>query len=220
MKNTQPSILKSEMVFIAGSTGSGKSVLAEIYLAGSDFPHVVKLDTKGEFYERREKGEPVWRGLEEGKDYTVCFHLKDVERATTKKIIYVPSFDEQEIPYYDSLMKWIYERENTILWIDELMSVAESPLRYPKYLKALLSRGRSKNCGVWSLTQRPKEIPSIVMANSTHFFIFNLNLPQDRESLVKVTDQKEFMTKPKKHHFWYWKLGNTNPVLATLKLRE
>src|SRR3954462_5958765 len=146
MKNTQPSILKSEMVFIAGSTGSGKSILAEIYLAGSDFSHVVKLDTKGEYYERREQGEPVWRGLEEGKDYTVCFTLKEVERATTKKIIYVPNFDEQEIPYYDSLMKWVYERGNTVLWIDELMSVAESALRYPKHLKALLSRGRSKNC--------------------------------------------------------------------------
>lgn len=215
----EPTILTSEHVFTAGSTGSGKSVLAEIYLAGKNFPYVVKLDTKGEYYERKAAGFPAWRGLEENKDYTVIFKLKEIDRVQTKKIIYVPDFEEQELSYYDALCKWIYERENTVLWIDELMSVAENAHRYPRHLKALLTRGRSKNCGVWSLTQRPSEIPSIIMANSTHFFIFNLNLPQDRDKLIKVTDQKEFIQKPEKYHFWYYKLGNTKPVLATLKMR-
>jgi type IV secretory pathway VirB4 component len=217
--NSSPRILKSEHVFIAGSTGSGKSQLAEIYLAGQDFPYVVKLDTKGEYYERVADNKPVWRGLVEDKDYTVIFRLKDLDQVTTKKIIYVPDFEEQEIGFYDSLMKWIYERQNTTLWIDELMSVAENPLRYPRYLKALMTRGRSRNCAVWSLTQRPTEIPSIIMANSTHFFIFNLNLPQDREKLVKVTDQKHFIQKPQKYHFWYYKIGHNNPILATLKIK-
>jgi hypothetical protein len=215
-----PEILTSEHCFCAGSTGSGKSVLAEVYLAGSSFPYVVKLDTKGEYYERKMQGLPVWRGLTEGKDYEVVFKLKDLDRVTTKKIIYVPDFEEQEIPFYDSFFKWCYERENTTIWIDELMSVAESPLRYPRFLKACLTRGRSKNVSVWSLTQRPTEIPSIIMANCTHFFIFNLNLPQDREKLVKVTDQKDFLIKPQKHHFWYYKIGNNKPVLATLNLKE
>jgi hypothetical protein len=216
MTTKSPKILTSEHTFIAGSTGSGKSQLAEIYLAG--FEYVVKLDTKGEYYERVREGKAVWRGLTENKDYTVVFHLRDLDQVTTKKIIYVPSFEEQEIEFYDSLMKWIYERENTTLWIDELMSVADNPHRYPRYLKALLTRGRSKNCGVWSLTQRPTEIPSIIMANSTHFFIFNLNLPQDREKIVKITDQREFIQKPDKYHFWYYKIGHNKPVLATLKI--
>jgi hypothetical protein len=220
MKNETPKILRSEHVFVAGSTGSGKSVMAEIYLAGKDFPFVLKLDTKGEYYERKAAGIPVWRGLEEGKDYEVVFKLKDVERTTAKKIIYVPDFSEQETPFYDALFKWIYERENTTLWIDELMSVAESAHRYPKYLKALLTRGRSRACAVWALTQRPSDIPSIIMANSTHFFIFSLNLPQDREKLVKVTDQREFFIKPKRHYFYYYKIGNNKPVLATLNLKK
>lgn len=217
---SQPNILTSEHVFIAGSTGSGKSQLAEIYLAGKDFPYVVKLDTKGEYFERLAENKEVWRGLEENVDYTVVFRLKDLDEVTTKKIIYVPDFEEQEIGFYDSLMKWVYERTNTTLWVDELMSVAENPLRYPRYLKALMTRGRSRKCSVWALTQRPKEIPSIIMANSSHFYIFNLNLPQDRETLVKVTDQKEFMQKPQKYHFWYYKIGHNKPILATLKLRK
>ncbi|EIT6323210.1 type IV secretion system DNA-binding domain-containing protein, partial [Salmonella enterica] len=47
-------ILDTEHVFIAGQTGTGKSVLAESYLAG--FKRVLKMDTKGEYYERLEKG--------------------------------------------------------------------------------------------------------------------------------------------------------------------
>jgi hypothetical protein len=47
-----------------------------------------------------------------------------------------------------------------------------------------------------------------------------MNLESDRIKLVKMTDQKEFLIKPEKYHFWFYKLGNNKPVLATLKLRE
>jgi len=47
-----------------------------------------------------------------------------------------------------------------------------------------------------------------------------MNLESDRIKLVKMTDQKEFMIKPQKYYFWFYKLGNNKPVLATLKLRE
>ena len=40
-------IKSSEHVFIAGRTGSGKTFLAETYLAS--FPNVIVLDTKGFF---------------------------------------------------------------------------------------------------------------------------------------------------------------------------
>jgi ABC-type glutathione transport system ATPase component len=79
-------IKTDEHVFIPGMTGSGKSVLAEVYLAG--FMNVVKLDTKGEVYERRKKREKVWRGLEEGKDFTVVEYLADLPEVKTPKIIY------------------------------------------------------------------------------------------------------------------------------------
>ncbi|PAE46611.1 hypothetical protein CHH95_21655, partial [Bacillus licheniformis] len=115
----RPTIDDDEHVFICGQTGTGKSVAAEVYLAGKD--HVVKLDTKGEVYERRKKGLNLWRGLTEGKDFTVVHHLEDVMEVETPKIIYCPVADELEPEYYEALMEWVYKRENTILWIDELM---------------------------------------------------------------------------------------------------
>lgn len=211
-----PRIDTDEHVFICGQTGTGKSVVAEVYLAGYD--HVVKLDTKGEYYERKKKKQPIWRGLEEGKDFTVVFHLKDVEKAKTGKIIYVPSPEEMNEEYYDSLMKWVYKRENTILWIDELMEVAPSPVRYPFHLKALYTRGRSKEAVVWACTQRPTDIPVICMTNSTHYFIFTMQNPDDRHKLVRATGMPQFMEQPYGHNFWYWKIGNDAPVKAKLNL--
>jgi hypothetical protein len=211
-----PHIATDEHVFIAGQTGTGKSLIAEIYLAGYDY--VVKLDTKGEYYERKKKKEPIWRGLTENKDYTVIFHLKDVDQVKTPKIIYVPSFDEQTQEYYNALMKWVYERENTILWIDELMSIADNHIKYPLYLKALMTRGRSKNAAVWALTQRPSDIPSIVLANSSRYFVFTMQLPQDRKKIADATGIPDFLEQPKGHNFWYFKVGNDHAVKARLKL--
>lgn len=209
-------INSDEHVFICGKTGSGKSVVAEVYLAGDD--SVIKLDTKGEYYERQKKGIPAWRGLVEGRDYTVIFKLADIDKAPTKKIMYVPDMSELNQEHYDALFKWIYDREDTRLWIDELMEVAPSPTKYPYHLKALYTRGRSKEATVWACTQRPSEIPSIVFGMSTHFFIFNMSLPQDREKLVKATGMIEFYDRPEGHEFWYWRDGSDEPILAQLNL--
>jgi hypothetical protein len=208
-----PLIGTDEHVFIPGKTGSGKSFLAEVYLRG--FTHVVKLDTKGEVFERRKKKQPIWSGLQEGKDFTVIERLQEIDKVKTPKIIYAPIFEEQTLEYYDSLLKWVYLRENTTIWIDELMSIAEVS-KYPPYLKACMTRGRSKDVSVWALTQRPMDIPTIVLANTTHFFVFNLNLPQDRKKMAETTGMMEFLESPGYRNFWYYKDGEEEAVKATL----
>ncbi len=213
-------ISRSEHVFIAGGTGTGKSALVEIYLAGENYPYVVKLDTKGEVFERKAAGLPVWKGLEEGEDFEIVYRLKDLETATKNKIIYCPDYDEQEMIFYDAFFKWCYERQNTTIWIDELMSICDNPHRMPRMLKAIYTRGRSRLTTCWSCSQRESEIQNIILANTQVFFIFTMNLESDRKKLVMMTDQKEFMIKPEKYYFWFYKLGNNNPVLATLKMRE
>jgi ABC-type dipeptide/oligopeptide/nickel transport system ATPase component len=209
-------IQNDEHVLVVGSTGSGKSFLVESYLAG--FQHVVKLDTKGEYYERKRDDVSAWTGLIEGEDFDVIFHLSEIDKIQTEKIIYVPDFEEQTSDYYNAFFQWCYERQNTTVWIDELMSIAESPQRYPKYLKAIATRGRSRNVSMWSLSQRPSDIPTIIPANITHFFAFNLNLPTDREKMVKLTGHEQFLEKPGDFNFWYFKNGSNNPIRARLKV--
>ena len=223
MRKATANIGLDEHVVVLGKTGTGKSLLTEVYLAGSDFPYVVMLDTKGQVYERRKKRKPLWRGLKEGKDFTVVEKLQNLDDVETPNIIYAPIWEEQNEDYYNSLMEWVYRRENTTLWIDETMEVAPSAMKYPPYLKGIETRGRSKNVATWSCSQRSIDIPSIILANADHFFVFDLNQPQDRKKLADATGIMEFMDKPssvsgQKYSFWYANIADSSATLGKLDL--
>lgn len=201
-------ILPSEHVFVAGQTGGGKSFLTEIYL--SNFPHVVMLDTKGEMLQRKTEGKKLWKGVPD-KEVELIEHLSDLDYVDTPKIIYSPSFEELNEEYYNEFFRWAYFRQNTTVWVDEAMSVSKNSQTIPEFYKAILTRGRSRNTSVWSLTQRPVGLAPIIMSQSTHYFIFNLQLNQDREKVADVTGAPEFYEKPsqgkQKYLFWYFKDG-------------
>lgn len=208
------SIPTDKHVLVCGMTGSGKSFLAENYLRGYDY--VVKLDTKNETGERYREGKSPWDGLREGRDFSVVSSLEQLDDIDTRKIIYTPSFDEQNEETFNSFFRWCFQRENTIIWIDELMSVG-TVQRYPRELGRIMQQGRSKNVGVWACTQRPSGIPSIVPANSSYFFTFNLTLPQDRKKLVETTGMTELYDRPGGYKFWFYRVGDERPVKAVLE---
>ena len=212
-------IKQSEHVFIAGKTGTGKSMLAEIYLAG--FPRVVKLDTKNEAEERREKGKPLWRGLEEYVDFEVCETLEEVKHSEFHHIIYVPKPEEMNMEGYNAFLEWAYNEKQITVWIDELMSVCESVQKYPPAIKTICTRGRSRSVQLVACTQRTLDNPTIILANTTHYFIFPLGLDQDRKKVAIATGQPALLEVPDKqdkHVFWYYRDGSDNPTRAKLKL--
>ena len=200
-------------VLITGMTGTGKSFLAERYLTGYDY--VVKLDTKGETDERLRAGLSAWEGLEIGKDFSIVRHIDLLDDCDTDKIIYVPSYDKQNEETFNLFFRWIFERENTIVWVDELMSLGTA-MRYPKELGRIYQQGRSKNVAVWACSQRPSGIPLIVGANSSYFFVFDMALPQDRKRMVEVTGMPELMEMPNGYNFWFYKMGDHKAVKAVL----
>lgn len=200
-------------VLICGMTGTGKSYLAENYLRG--YEYVVKLDTKDETGERQREGLSPWNGLKEGRDFSVVRDFEQLDEVETKKIIYVPDFDMQTEDEFNRFFRWVFQRENTLVWIDELMSVG-TVARYPKELGRIMQQGRSKNVGVWACTQRPSGIPAIVPANSTYFFVFNMTLPQDRKKLVETTGQPDLNERPGGYNFWFYRVGDERPVKAVL----
>lgn len=200
-------------VLVVGATGTGKSFLAEQYLKG--YKYVVKLDTKDETSERRREQKSPWDGLEEGKDFTVSHRFNELDEIETDKIIYVPPYEEQTRENFNAFFNWIFERQNTILWIDELMSVG-SVNSYPWSLGRLYQQGRSKGVGIWACSQRPSSIPSIVPANSSYYFVFNLYLKADRKRIVDSTGMDQFNDIPEGHNFWYYKMGDEEPIKAVL----
>ena len=214
MSKEMNSIPTNKHVLICGMTGTGKSFLCENYLR--NYEYVVKLDTKNETDERYLDNRSAWEGLEEGKDFTVVRKLEDLDTVETKKIIYVPDYDEQTIDNFNQFFRWIFERGNTILWIDELMSIGTAT-SYPKELGRLLTQARSKNVGVWMCTQRPSGIPLICTANTSYIFAFACALPADRKRLVETSGIPRMVEMPEGYNFWYYKMGERDCTLAVLK---
>jgi DNA helicase HerA-like ATPase len=198
----------NEHVFIPGKTGTGKTFLARKYLAG--YENVVAIDTKGML---------DWPEIPR-RELTIVTRLKDLPEVETKKIIYRPVWQEMTQEIFNEFFKWCYLRRNTIVWIDEAMSITPSPFKIPDYYKAILTRGRERNTSVWSLTQRPSGIAQVIMSEATHFFVFDLNLPQDREKLVEVTGAPELSKKPGKYIFWYFHVEKETAWKAKLVQRK
>ena len=214
-----PNIKDSEHVFICGGTGSGKSVLADVYSAGMS-ETVIKIDIKDDTYARRLKGEPLWRGLVENQDFEVVNSLEAVKRSEFKKIIYVPPYNEQEPEFYNELAQYVYTEGNTRLWIDELMLFADGTFtsKIP-FLKAILVSGRSRSSTVMMCTQRPLGIPGICIANSQHFFVFRMNNEQDRKKMADVTGCPSFLEPPPKYAFWYYREGDEISTVKQWRLK-
>ena len=199
-------IKDSEHMFICGGTGSGKSVLAEVYCAG--FDRIIKVDIKDEVTARRNAGEALWRGLVENEDFEVVYSLEAVKNSEFGRIIYVVPFEEQDLDHYDDLCLYVYQQGNMRLWVDELMLFTEGAMRYPKYMKAILVSGRSRNATLTMCTQRPMGIPAICIANSQHFFVFTMNNDQDRKKMADVTGCRKLLEPPPKYAFWYYREGD------------
>lgn len=214
---SQIQIKPSEHVLITGTTGTGKSTFAELYLANYDY--VVKLDTKNEYEERRNTGESAWHGLTEGVDFQVVTHLEDIIHVETPKIIYAPVFEELNEDFYDEFFRWCFERQNNIVWVDELLSVVNFQRMTPNH-RRIMTQGRSKNVGCWNCTQRPSGIPMIIPANTTHYITYYLNWLEDRKKMYSFTGCKDLLQPLKKdnYEFYYCKAGHESAVKAKLKL--
>lgn len=212
----QINIGMDEHVFVCGGTGSGKTMLCECYLANVD-SMVIKLDTKLEALEKLKKGKDVWYSLK-NEDVQIIERLEELPNVTKNRVIYCPVTEEMNHDFYNALGDWVYEKGNCILWIDEMMSVADSPLKYPFSIKKLYTRGRFINAVCWTCTQRPMDIPTTCIANSQHFFIFNTPLPQDRKKLVDSTGCSDFWDLMPKYVFQYSTIGAEKAVKAKLKL--
>jgi len=192
-------------VFIAGRNGSGKTYLARNYLAG--YMNVFCLDIKGTL---------TWPEVPK-EQLTIVKHLKDVYRCKTQKCIYKPVPEEMTDEFYNNFFKFIYTRENTIVWVDEVMGVTPNPHKIPFWYRAILTRGRELGVAAWSLSQRPSGINLLPISEARHFLAFDLNLEEDRKRMAKTSGAPEFFDKPGKFKFWYYNVENDNAILAKLK---
>lgn len=194
-------IKTGDHVFLVGTTGSGKTHLARIMLA--PLTYLVILDPKHQFSWDQTKL-PYGRGI-------MTQNPREVVQYTEKEpIIYRPD-SGQLAAGIGWFWEWIWRRENTYLYIDEILPVCPKPMSPPFGLLKLYQMGRSRNISVIAATQRPSRVPLVCITEATHDFIFRLRNIEDRKRMAAYTDNKTLLDPPTGHEFWYY--GDREQIL-------
>ena len=165
----------SHRVVIVGTTGSGKTTAARMFVRRAQqlWPHVAiyALDSKcaGDFdrWPGRVPGDdvpPIIRGADGGVQVWQPKHnrILDAYSAWMERIL---EGHDRERP--------------ALVLIDELSSVAPSRERYADGLELLLKQGRGKAVSVIALTQNAVGIPPDVLGQTTHLMRFRLQRDTD-----------------------------------------
>lgn len=203
-------ILPSERVVDVGKTGSGKSYLASRYTLA--YENVICLDTKGDSL-TREGLKKLWpHAVAAGIKVPIFTRLAELQKFRGGRAVYAPEPQEMRWEYFDAFFWWIYERKNTVCWVDEVYSVTQGQEITPGH-QACLTRGRSRGVGMWNCTQRPKNIPNVIFSESEHFFVFRLLLGTDRKKVAEWAGEEVMTPPPGEHGFWYYGIHMDRPVL-------
>jgi ABC-type dipeptide/oligopeptide/nickel transport system ATPase component len=184
----------TERGVIVGMTGSGKTVLAKQLLQCAR-SHVVVYDAKGLIH---------WPGYARYTSLRELTTLNKRDVENRPRIIYAPNHFELDNPeVIDAFFSWIYNRKNTTLYVDEVYSVVRGE-SIPHYYNAVLTRGRELGISTISSTQRPKKIPQVVLSESENYYVFRLQLPQDRQRVREIVAlSNERMLALNKHEFFF-----------------
>jgi energy-coupling factor transporter ATP-binding protein EcfA2 len=195
-------ILTNQRVFICGQTGSGKSFLASHLTQLIKETRLVVLDPKGEIdplkWNLEGWTEESKRRLQGGE--LVRLHALLKENADPRT-------------YWLSIMEDCYKAGNLVIYIDESYLANGGPTTTPPpIVNTLYALGRSFGIGVWAVSQRPTWIPIIQMSESQHFFVFRLNMPDDRRRMAEITGMPELEEQIYDDHgFWYARSGDRTP---------
>jgi hypothetical protein len=211
---------REEHGFICGATGGGKSVLAQFLVNDPDKPHSVVYDPK----HSRTLGEwrnqtIVYSSFNDPRDARFGLPIQLVE-CDAPRILYRPSLEEAEDRgQQEAFFRWVYWREHCRVYVDECSALLGDSAPN-QYLKGCLTRGRELGISTLCATQRPVSIPLITMSEASRFYIFRLNLEEDRRRIAKITgiSDEEQLTLRRYEFFYFDMAGQRSSQKLTLDL--
>ncbi len=174
-------IQTNDRIFICGMTGSGKSEFAKKLLPF--YPRVV-------FYDLEFANNDLIKQYHFTPVQTPEMLITYIQRGK-KRILYQPAEgdDVNEIREFNSVCEIVYKTGNIGFMIDELSNFM-SGQKAPYWFRRIQQVGRKHGVGCISLTQRPKDIPQILLSESEYKFVFRLELEQDCEKIESICGKR------------------------------
>ena len=203
VRNPFPLPRQGEHVAIFGMTGSGKTYLASRLVNRAKY--VVCLDTKRTM--DLPENQKLWRAT----GYQFFEDFDELKRAGSKgvqRLVYQPDQTEfakrsDELERFDEFFHWIYNRKNTLAYIDEAFLVCDGNY-IPRYYRACLTQGRELGISCYAASQRPVSISQLILSETSHVFSFRLRMEQDREKLSATLGYDvDFLRTVPKRYFYY-----------------
>lgn len=168
--------------FIVGENGFGKTELARRIIEDRFKKRSVVYDPK---HSRNISG---WKDTGH-----VFFYSQDAiarnewAKKRAARIIYRPPLSEiDDVHAQDEIFRWVFERGGTRLYVDECSSLLGES-RPSRYFKFCLTQGRELGLSILCATQRPASIPIITMSEASKFYLFHLNMEEDKARMAKIT---------------------------------
>lgn len=199
---------RDEHCFICGLTGSGKSELAQ-HLVNDRFKrYSVVYDPK------HSPTVTKWEGQ------TYIYSWEELIRSRDRRIVYRPQkrpyefegrlVDESEDPRrQDEFFAFIFDRGNTRVVVDECSKLVGGS-RPSYHARQCWTQGRELGLSCVGLTQRPVDVPLIMMSEARKIFLFRLNMEEDKKRLTRITgftDEEQSSLKEFEFLMWDYKHG-------------
>lgn len=199
-------IRSNERVAIVGKTGSGKTYLAE--KLAKPIKRLVVVDAKGKLKGKFNTVDWDIQNPTKDKNFIALRNGENVRLRIPPLIA-----DTKELSkMYDKFFYLLYTIGNLTIYIDEVYGVIPPRATVTTYLNALYTRGRELGISVWASTQRPSWIPLEMLSEADVFFVFKLQLPQDRKRMADVIGNEVLTPVTDKHGFYFYSTEQDRPI--------
>lgn len=194
----------NQRVFVAGQTGSGKTFFCKYAL--KDVRRLIVFDAKGTLND--------WNLSDNINDLE---KLKDIKNSVRLRIR-IPIGDLKEIAHViNGYLETIYRYGNVVVYFDEIFSIATA-VNYPPYLIALYTRGRELGIGIWTVAQRPFNIPQFAFSEADWFVMFKLMMDKDKDRMSETMGKTVKKHELKSYEFFIYNTKWDKPELKKLKV--
>lgn len=162
----------NQRAFIAGATGSGKSILACRLIAPLD--RVLIIDPKGDMHPG------LWNYVDDTKANVNRYLARRDKDGLLQPVRLRVTEPERAL----KLIEQAYRMGDTFVYLDEVSSLCPPGKPPHPAIVDVLTRGRSRGCGMLSVSQRPVTVPRIMLSESNYFYAFRLMVQDDRKTMA------------------------------------